>query len=142
MEIIHKVVSSASLSGAMRRIRNEFMPFVRGYLVPQEKDHALFQRTEHAARQAMEIILSERATRPRCPYCGKVINSQGYDAGNGGDQFEDKDGNEYQGWSAVCPSCGKTVHLVAKYFGILTEDEYQNLRNNPTTSPFQEPARK
>ena len=140
MKTIHRVVSSVSLSDAMRRIRNEFMPYVRGYLVPQEKDNTLFQRTEHAARQAMEITLSERASRPHCPYCGKVINSSGYDAGNGGDQFKDKDGNEYQDWSAVCPSCGESVHLVAKYFGILTEEEYRNLRNNPTTSLFQEPA--
>lgn len=115
---------------------------VRGYLRPRDKDDALFMRTEHAARQAMEVTLSERWEKANCcPCCGNKLESMAYDEGNGGDQFEDKDGNEYQDWSAMCPNCGKTVHLVAKYMGVLTEEEYQNLRNNPTTSPFQKSAK-
>ena len=93
---IHNIVASTVLAEPMRHIANNFMPYVRGYLVQKPKDQSLFLRTEHAARQAMEIILSERADHPHCPCCGKVIDSRGYDAGNGGDQFRDLDGNEYQ----------------------------------------------
>jgi len=134
---IHNIVASTILAQAMRHIRDEFMVQIRGYLRMNEKDSQLFIKAEHSARQALEVAISERAGKCVCPHCGsKEID---FDAGNGGDQFEDKDGNMYQDYSAVCTNCGKTVHLVAKYFGILTEEEYNNLQNNNTTSPFQNP---
>lgn len=132
---IHNIVASTVLADAMRHIRNEFMVRIRGYLRMNDKDSQLFMKAEHSARQALEVAISERANKCVCPHCGS--EEIDFDAGNGGDQFKDKDGNEYQTYSGVCRGCGKTVYLTAKYMGVLAEEEVQALQNNPTTSPFQ-----
>ena len=131
----HNIAACIDLSKAMRQLKNEFMVSVRGYLRTNTKDDDLFRKTEHAIRQTIEVQISERGSKLICPDC--KCQSLDFDAGNGGDQEKDVEGNEYQVYSAVCKGCGKTVYLVAKYIGILNEHEYKNLRFNPTTSIFQ-----
>lgn len=132
---LHNIAASIILADAMRTIRNEFLVSIRGYLRPDDKDQQLITRTEHAMRQAIETQLSERTDTYRCPDCGS--DELDFDAGNGGDQVKDRDGNQYQIYSATCRGCGRTVYLTAKYIGILNQKEFDGLRKNPTTSPFQ-----
>ena len=111
------------------------MVSVRGYLRTTPEDDNLFRRTEHAIRQTIETQISERGSKCVCPDC--KCQSLDFDTNADYDQVKDQDGNKYQYYRAVCKGCGKSVYLVAKYIGILNEQEFKNLQNNPTTSPFQ-----
>lgn len=124
---IHNVVASIVLSSAMRQLKNEFMVCIRGYLNANKKDTDLLIRAEHAARKSMEAVLMERDSTFVCPCCGAQLDSGSFDKGNGGDQNRDSEGFEYQNWSAVCQSCGKTVYQAYRYIGTYTEEEYKNI---------------
>ncbi len=133
---LHTIATDTPLNEALGFIKNEMMVTLRGYLNPNDEDNALLRRLGHTLRQAVELTLSERDRIYCCPHCGS--KDLDYDKGNGGDQVNDADGNEYQIYSAVCKHCGKTVNLTARYIGILSEEELRSLEKNVLTSPFAE----
>lgn len=56
---IHNIVAGIILAEPIRRLRDDFMTLVRGYLRVENKDEELFRKAEHAARTAMENVLLE-----------------------------------------------------------------------------------
>lgn len=56
---IHNIVDSIVLAEPMRRLKQEFMVGIRGYLRSKPEDDRLLIEAEHAARQAMEDVLME-----------------------------------------------------------------------------------
>ncbi len=133
---IHNIIASTILSDAIRHIRFEYLTMVRGYLRPKDKDQKLFVKMEHAARQSMEVVLSERDMANRCPHCQKEINPNSGSFLSQGKLFHDKDGNLYQDVPFKCPHCGEIVHLVTKTIGVYRSDETERFKENETTSPF------
>ena len=122
---LHNIVSSIVLADAMRKLKNEFMISIRGYLRPSDEDDNLFIRAEHAARDAMEVTLMERDHKYNCPYC-KSENLD-FSAGNGGDEKNNSEGVSHLFYTAICKDCGKKAYQAYRYLGILTEGQFNSL---------------
>ena len=127
---LHNVVTSVTLNPFFRQLRDEFNQCIRGKRYTSDHDSKLMIRAEHAARQAIETVLSEKDQSFTCPNCGATLNAEAYNKGNGGDQFRDEDGNHYQVWSDICPECGQEVYATYRYMGMLTEKEFKKLKHD------------
>ena len=58
---IHNIVASIVLAEPMRRLKNEFMIGVRGYLRSTPEDDEVIRKAERAAREAIEKVILENA---------------------------------------------------------------------------------